>query len=130
MEREACVCDHGYERSDLCAEIIKKNMFEEGRQGPTNSAFVYTVPQNANRNGQFIRRMLQYHSIMRRAYLIKTRGNESSPRLLSTVRAGPSRGGVRPSSTYTTIITYNTNRDAMHPSLGNPSTFCVVDVLG
>ena len=21
MEREACVCDHGYERSDLCAEI-------------------------------------------------------------------------------------------------------------
>ena len=23
MEREACVCDHGYERSDLCAEIIK-----------------------------------------------------------------------------------------------------------
>ena len=23
MEREACVCDHGFERSDLCAEIIK-----------------------------------------------------------------------------------------------------------
>ena len=22
MEREACVCDHGSERSDLCAEII------------------------------------------------------------------------------------------------------------
>ena len=22
MEREACVCDHGFERSDLCAEII------------------------------------------------------------------------------------------------------------
>ena len=22
LEREACVCDHGYERSDLCAEII------------------------------------------------------------------------------------------------------------
>ena len=22
MEREACVCDHGYERSDVCAEII------------------------------------------------------------------------------------------------------------
>ena len=22
MEWEACVCDHGYERSDLCAEII------------------------------------------------------------------------------------------------------------
>ena len=22
MEREACVCDHGYERSDLYAEII------------------------------------------------------------------------------------------------------------
>ena len=22
MEREACVSDHGYERSDLCAEII------------------------------------------------------------------------------------------------------------
>ena len=21
MEREACVCDHGFERSDLCAEI-------------------------------------------------------------------------------------------------------------
>ena len=22
MEREACVCDHGFERSDLCAEIV------------------------------------------------------------------------------------------------------------
>ena len=22
MEREACVCDHGLERSDLCAEIL------------------------------------------------------------------------------------------------------------
>ena len=22
MEREACVCDHGYERSDLCADNI------------------------------------------------------------------------------------------------------------
>ena len=22
MEREACVCDQGFERSDLCAEII------------------------------------------------------------------------------------------------------------
>ena len=22
MEREACVCDHRFERSDLCAEII------------------------------------------------------------------------------------------------------------
>ena len=22
MEREACVCDHGFERSDLCAGII------------------------------------------------------------------------------------------------------------
>ena len=22
MGREACVCDHGFERSDLCAEII------------------------------------------------------------------------------------------------------------
>ena len=22
MERKACVCDHGLERSDLCAEII------------------------------------------------------------------------------------------------------------
>ena len=22
MEREACVCDHGSERSDLCAEVI------------------------------------------------------------------------------------------------------------
>ena len=22
MEREACVCDHGFEKSDLCAEII------------------------------------------------------------------------------------------------------------
>ena len=22
MERKACVCDHGFERSDLCAEII------------------------------------------------------------------------------------------------------------
>ena len=25
MEREACVCDHGFERSDLCAEIIINN---------------------------------------------------------------------------------------------------------
>ena len=26
MEREACVCDHGFERSDLlCAEIINNN---------------------------------------------------------------------------------------------------------
>ena len=25
MEREACVCDHGLERSDLCAEIIILN---------------------------------------------------------------------------------------------------------
>ena len=24
MEREACVCDHGFERSDLRAEIIIK----------------------------------------------------------------------------------------------------------
>ena len=23
MEREACVCDHGFERSDLCAEITR-----------------------------------------------------------------------------------------------------------
>ena len=22
MEREACVCDHGFERSDLCGEIV------------------------------------------------------------------------------------------------------------
>ena len=22
MEREACVCNHGFDRSDLCAEII------------------------------------------------------------------------------------------------------------
>ena len=22
MEREACVCDHGFERSDFCAEIL------------------------------------------------------------------------------------------------------------
>ena len=26
MEREACVCDHGYERSDLCAEKKKKTV--------------------------------------------------------------------------------------------------------
>ena len=25
MEREACVCDHELERSDLCAEIINNN---------------------------------------------------------------------------------------------------------
>ena len=25
MEREACVCDHGFERSDLCAEKINNN---------------------------------------------------------------------------------------------------------
>ena len=31
MEREACVCDHGFERSDLCAEIIiiiNNNLYE------------------------------------------------------------------------------------------------------
>ena len=28
MEREACVCDHGFERSDLCAEIIILFLFE------------------------------------------------------------------------------------------------------
>ena len=28
MEREACVCDHGFERSDLCAEIIIIIMME------------------------------------------------------------------------------------------------------
>ena len=27
MEREACVCDHGFERSDLCAEIIIINVY-------------------------------------------------------------------------------------------------------
>ena len=27
MEREACVCDHGLERSDLCAEIIINNNY-------------------------------------------------------------------------------------------------------
>ena len=26
MEREACVCDHGFERSDVCAEIIIINI--------------------------------------------------------------------------------------------------------
>ena len=34
MEREACVCDHGYERSDLCAEIIIIIMNVNGSQCP------------------------------------------------------------------------------------------------
>ena len=31
MERETCVCDHGFERSDLCAEIkkIKNNVLRK-----------------------------------------------------------------------------------------------------
>ena len=31
MEREACVCDHGFERSDLCAEIIIIQIMVEAR---------------------------------------------------------------------------------------------------
>ena len=33
MEREACVCDHGFERSDLCAEIIIITIIIMGRRG-------------------------------------------------------------------------------------------------
>ena len=41
MEREACVCDHGFERSDLCAEIIiiiigGNTMDVSTIQGPTS----------------------------------------------------------------------------------------------
>ena len=31
MEREACACDHGFERSDLCAEIIIIIIIPSGR---------------------------------------------------------------------------------------------------
>ena len=34
MEREACVCDHGYERSDLCAEIIIIIIIKRHRLSP------------------------------------------------------------------------------------------------
>ena len=34
MEREACVCDHGYERSDLCAEIIIRNGSKDESDSP------------------------------------------------------------------------------------------------
>ena len=32
MEREACVCDHGFERSDLCAEIIIIIIINQGQR--------------------------------------------------------------------------------------------------
>ena len=34
MEREACVCDHGFERSDLCAEIIIIMIINIGSSAP------------------------------------------------------------------------------------------------
>ena len=34
MEREACVCDHGLERSDLCAEIIIIIIIITAQSGP------------------------------------------------------------------------------------------------
>ena len=42
MEREACVCDHRFERSDLCAEIIIIIIIitEAGRPGSSE------VPRN------------------------------------------------------------------------------------
>ena len=40
MEREACVCDHGFERSDLCAEII---IIITAQSGPVIYSFYATV---------------------------------------------------------------------------------------
>ena len=39
MEREACVCDHGYERSYLCAEIINNNNNNSGLSNNHDSIF-------------------------------------------------------------------------------------------
>ena len=41
MEREACVRDHGFERSDLCAEIINNNN--------NNTKFDFTVDKGKER---------------------------------------------------------------------------------
>ena len=44
MEREACVCDHGYERSDLCAEIIIINTWDaETPREPTHTVLYCNV---------------------------------------------------------------------------------------
>ena len=41
MEREACVvCDHGFERSDLCAEIITNNNNNYVNRGTVRTKFV------------------------------------------------------------------------------------------
>ena len=50
MEREACVCDHGFVRSDLCAEIIiiiiilLDQTVVSGYNTNNNSIFVHKVP--------------------------------------------------------------------------------------
>ena len=40
MEREACVCDHGFERSDLCAEIIIIIIRPSGLKKQTSSWYL------------------------------------------------------------------------------------------
>ena len=56
MEREACVCDHGYERSDLCAEIIiiiimtsKYQPLVSRRQQPESIEIVLDIWSTARR---------------------------------------------------------------------------------
>ena len=47
MEREACVCDHGFERSDLCAEIINNNNNNNNFHHPNNSR-KHVRPRDSN----------------------------------------------------------------------------------
>ena len=69
MEREACVCDHGFERSDLCAEIIIIIIYIYIRPGssevprnpltrrdvssiPANGIFLTKKQKSKNKNAQ------------------------------------------------------------------------------
>ena len=45
MEREACVCDHGYERSDLCAEIINNNAVRPSTNAQRNHRVIPATQQ-------------------------------------------------------------------------------------
>ena len=48
MEREACVCDHGFERSDLCAEIIIIIYGDLPMQHPFGTTLRFTGPVPAD----------------------------------------------------------------------------------
>ena len=53
MEREACVCDHGFERSDLCAEIIME-MSRLTRDGTAESISRDQILRHARGQGNII----------------------------------------------------------------------------